>query len=525
MEMSSYKELLEEERQLNKQLTEALASEREALALERQALALEKEKVRYLTNKLYGRKSEKTSTLMGQLSFFDDEILEEPEQVPETEKITYERKKKQKGFREAMLKDHRHEKVVFDLSEEEKQCPVCGSEMVEVGEEYVRQEVRVIPATVVVTDYYRKTYECRKCRKDDVKTMVRADGPEPLIKHSFASATLLAEIAANKFELALPLNRQEHIWKDMGLDLSRSTMSNWMMIMSRDWLMPMYELLSRDLVSREYIHADETPIQVLQEPGKENTSKSYFWVFSSIKGSERPVRIFAYRPGRSGEYPADFLKGFTGTLITDAYAGYNRVPGIKRQMCLAHARRYFCDALPDRKEIREDTVAGNAIGYLNRIFELERELEDLTAEERTIKRQQLVKPVLDGYWSWLKEMSLKTLPGSKTGKAIAYSLKNKENLSLFLEDGNIPITNAVAENAIRPVAVGRKNFLFCGSPGGAAATACIYSMIETAKANGLDPKKYLITLLSGFQVLGYDECRKHLEEYLPWNEEIRQTCR
>ena len=280
-----------------------------------------------------------------------------------------------------------------------------------------------------------------------------------------------------------------------------------MMIISRDWLVHITDRLRKELLSQGYVHVDETPMQVMKEPGKKNTSKSYFWAYASIKDSPRPVRMFVYEPGRSGDYPSAFLNEFKGTIITDAYNGYRKVRGVNRALCWAHARRAYTDALPSGKGGESNTLLAKGIEYINKLFDTERELEELSPSKRYIKRKELIAPVLEEYWSWVGTNIGHTLPQSKIGKALNYSYSNREGLSLFMEDGNIPISNNLAENSIRPVVVGRKNFLFCGSPGGAGATACIYSIVETAKANGLDPHKYIEYLLKKMPEIGYDKCR------------------
>ena len=487
--------------------------------------------IKYLSAKIYAPKSEKTAYIDYENSFFallDEEIFRpsEPQVQEETVEVASYRRPKAKGHKEQILRDFPHEKVVSDIPEEDRVCDRCGSELAEVGEEFVRSEVIIEPPRISVIDHYVKTYECRACRKDDGKAhMIRPQVPEALISHSFASASLAGAIIHNKFALGLPLYRQEKEWEALGLALGRETMSNWMMILVRDWLHHITDRLRTELLSQGYIHADETPMQVLNEKDRDNRTKSYFWAYASIEGNAHPVRLFVYEPGRSGDYPAGFLSGFSGTIITDAYNGYRKVPDVQRALCWAHARREYTDALPKGKVTERDSVAATGAAYISRIFETEGKLSELTAEERLDKRKELIGPILEAYWSWVVESIGKTMPKTKAAKALAYSLNNKDGLMKFMEDGQIPLSNNIAENSIRPIVIGRKNFLFCGSPAGATATAAIYSIVESAKANGLDPRKYVVRLLEEMPKIGYDKCKKEVDRLMPWAAEIQSTCR
>ena len=487
--------------------------------------------IKFLSSKMYAPRSEKTEYIDYENSLFsllDEEIeVYEPEPEKETVEVKAYRRPKSKGYRAEILKVFPHEKEVSDLNEKDRICDVCGSSLEPVGEEFIRSEVIVEPPTIRVIDHYVKTYECRVCRKETGSAhMIKAPLTEPLIRHSFASASLAAQIIHNKFALGLPLYRQEKEWEALGLSIGRETMSNWMMILCRDWLYHITERFRRELLGQRYIHIDETVMQVMKEPGRKDTTKSYFWVYASIESSRHPVRMFVYEPGRSGNFPKEFLSEYVGTIITDAYNGYNNVVGVQRALCWAHARRAYTDALPSGKKEGKDTgLASKGIAYINKLFELEEDFRDLSPSEKAHKRIEFEKPVLEAYWSWVDESIKNVLPKSAVGKALNYSSSNRENLSRYIYDGNIPISNNLAENSIRPLVIGRKNFLFCGSPGGAAATACIYSIIETAKANGLDAHKYVEYLLKEMPRIGYDHCREQVDRLLPWNEEIQAKCK
>jgi hypothetical protein len=249
------------------------------------------------------------------------------------------------------------------------------------------------------------------------------------------------------------------------------------------------------------------------------------WVYSTAQHSRYPIRIFEYQPGRGGKYPQEFLKGFRGFLHTDAYSGYNKVPGIKRCLCWAHLRRKFVDALPKDINSPGATLPSQGIRYCNKLFEIEKTLESLSCEERKSERLRQEKPVLDAFWSWLDSVQGSILFKSKLGGAISYALNHKGQLMSYLEDGNCSISNNLAENSIRPFTIGRKNWLFSGSPKGAAASAAVYSIIESAKANGLNPFKYLNFIFSELPGVQFGQNPELLEDYLPWNADVQATCK
>ena len=256
--------------------------------------------------------------------------------------------------------------------------------MVKVGEEFVRTEVQFIPAKLKVVDHYRETYECRSCRKKGTPYMEKAPVPYPPVMHSLASASTLAWLIHQKFELGIPLYRQEKEWEALGLCLSRATMSNWLLAVYRDWLQHIVHRLRQELLKQGYLHIDETHVQVLKEPGRKNTSDSYMWVYCSMKGAENPIRYFEYQPGRGGKYPEAFLKGYEGYIHTDAYSGYNGLTGVKRCLCYTHLRRAFVDALPKDVHTPEASKPAEAILRLNKLFDIEAELEELSPEQIVI---------------------------------------------------------------------------------------------------------------------------------------------
>ena len=494
-----------------------------------QQIRLLKEQVDFLTRKLYGTKSEKTSTLEieGQMSLFNEIESSADPDAPEPDLVEVEkhlRKRKYAGQREELVKNIPHSKVLHTMDEREQICEKCGSTMVKVGEEFVRTEVQFIPAKLKVVDHYRETYECRSCRKKRTPYMEKAPVPYPPVMHSLASASTLAWLIHQKFELGIPLYRQEKEWEALGFRLSRATMSNWLLVVYRDWLQHIVHRLRQELLNQRYLHIDETHVQVLKEPGRKNTSDSYMWVYCSMKGAENPIRYFEYQPGRGGKYPEAFLKGYEGYIHTDAYSGYNGLTGVKRCLCYTHLRRAFVDALPKDVHTPEASKPAEAILWLNKLFNIEAELEDLSPEQKKKERLIREKPLLEAFWAWTEKSAASELPKSKLSKAFYYALNNRQEFFNYLEDGHCSISNSLAENCIRPFVIGRKNWLFAGSPKGAAASAGIYTLVETAKANGLAPMKYLKYILADMPGSTFLEHPEYLDDYLPWNPIVKELC-
>lgn len=460
------------------------ALENRITELEKENLLLQ-EKVAFLTRKLYGRSTEQTSSLdiEGQMSLFDEAEMESDPKAaePDMKDVASYRRKRFPGQKEERLKDIPHEKKLCTLAEEDRFCQACGSPLVSVGEEFVRTEIELIPARVRVIDYYRETFECRECRKNGKAYMEKSPMPCPVIQHSYASPSTVAWVIHQKYELAVPLYRQENEWNDLGVTLSRATMSNWILASYRDWLSPIVGLLRKRLLEQGYLHIDETPVQVLGEAGRKNT--------------------------------------------TDAYKGYEKVSGITRCYCWTHLRRYFVDALAKDTESRETTIPAQAISYINKVFEIEKKLEVLSPQGR--KEQRLIQemPVLEAFWSWAEEAFAGILPKSKLGEAFTYAFNQRNGLMNYLLDGNCAVSNNLAENCIRPFTIGRKNWLFSGSPKGAEASAGIYTLVETAKANGLNPRKYIQYILSDIPGTAFLQYPEFLEDYMPWDPVIQKICR
>ena len=483
------------------------------------ALLLEENK--YLKRKLFGSKSEKiSSTDPQQLSLFDEPENECKEEL--LEEITYSRNKKRfKGEKQLKLEDLEHVKELYDVEEKERICDVCHSKMHRVGEEFVRSEVVYKPAKLYVKDIYRVSYQCRTCRKNNKVSIIKAGTPSPVIPHSYASSSAVTQIIIDKYVNHMPLYRQESQWKRLGLKLSRTTMANWVIIASKEYFIPLVNRMHELLIQEAYVHCDETTVQVLNEPGKEATSKSYMWVYSSIKESEHPIKIFEYKPDRSAANPQNFLKGFKGTTITDGYHGYSNIDGVINAYCWAHVRRRFYDALPSDLKDGTNTLAKEAIDKIAKLFVIEKEINELSAGEKVKVRQEKSKPFIDDFFSWCQNNENKVLTRSKLGKAISYALEYEKGLRVYLDDGYVPMTNSLDERTIRPFTIGRKNWMFSASTKGANASAAAFSLIETAKANHLDPYDYIEYLLEIMPNIDFIKNPERLDDFMPWSDQTQ----
>lgn len=326
-----------------------------------------------------------------------------------------------------------------------------------------------------------------------------------------------------KFVDAMPLYRQEQEFKRFNILLSRQNLSN-RMIAGLKILKPISDRLKENLLTKDILHADETTLEVLCEPGRPAQTNSYMWLYKTSR-FDHPIVIYDYYEGRSGDFPNRFLSGFKGYLHVDGYTGYRMLePDVKLSGCWAHVRRKFDEALTVSSEKNPESAAAIGLNYCNQLFEIEREIKDYSNEKRKIARHELSKPVTETFFSWAEVESFKVLPKSTIGMAIAYSLNMKKYLLTFLDDERLEISNNSAERSIKPIVIGRKNWLFCNTPGGAKSSAIIYSIIETAKENNLKPYEYLKIFFDKLQVIDVTDLTE-IDEILPWSEDIPHTCK
>ena len=515
-----------------------LSAKDSLIAQQQEEIAYLNQQIDWFRKKYFGSKSEKTIYIdPNQKKLFsskaeDNNLLDESPGQATEEKTTHvpAHDRKARRSRKEIYDKLPHEEEIIDLPESDR-FDANGQPLVRVGKVLLRTEVRSVPAKHWCVDYYTIQYKTIDPQSGTCQ-FVTPDVPAPLIEHSFASASTVSLIICNKYFAGLPLYRQEQIFKQQRFPLSRTVMANWVITVSELYLEKIYLRLCKLIVQQPVIHADETPIQVLHEPGRRAQQKSYMWVYATSKRAKIQIRCFSYENSRSGERANRFLKDFNGILISDGYGGYLKVEVI-RAGCWAHMRRKWVEAMP-KGVPSESSTAAIGLKYCTQLFEFERRIENLSDEERAIERQKIhvkgdnkpdeeqeppsAKEILQEYWKWIDSL------GATTGKlktAVTYALNQKQYLETFLDHGDIEISNNQEENAIRPFVVGRKGWLFSDTTQGARASAVIYSLIETAKANNIKPAEWLehVLLVSSERfahVPNYD-----VDDLLPWSDEMQ----
>lgn len=471
----------------------------EALTQERDNL---KEEVDLLRKKLFGSSSEKRSMdVPGQLNLFNEAELEQNPTIAEPEALESllpekeTKKRKSRATNAERFKGIPVVKKYLDLPDAEKVCPVCNAPLVKIGEEFVRRELSFVPAKLKVIEIYSLNYICPECNNDDVTVIKKGKDGHAHMLHGMAAADTIAWVMYQKFCNSLPYTRQEKDWEQYGVAITRATMANWVIRNTLDYFTPMYDYFHRQLLKREFAMADETPLQVLHESGRRAQTKSYMWLFRSGEDGGFPIILYKYSETRAGNNAVEFLEGFKGYLMCDGYSGYNKVPDAKRTACWAHIRRYLTDAIPKGKQLDYTQPSVQGMMYINQLFHLEDVIKAKYSSFDAIKKARLEKekPIVEGFLSWLDKQN--PVRGSRMDKAVTYIQNRRSYLMTYLEDGHCSFSNNLSENAIRPFTVGRKNWLFCDTPNGAQASAIVYTMVEMAKANGVNVYHYLTYLL------------------------------
>ena len=489
-----------------------------------------------LRRQFFGTRSEKKTVSK------EDKASDENARKIEVKSHTRERRSKTK--REELYANLPVKDVIIPLSEEQQRCEYCNAQMTVIGYTTVREELRITPAVVERIRYKQEVAVCPECKKDGEGILVKASTPTALMAHSPASPSAVAYIMFHKTFMGTPYYRQEAGMFQPGLNLPRETMANWYIHCAQEYFYPVYERMHELLLKRDIIHADETVCQVLREDGKEADSTSYMWIYLSGSDGLSQIILYDYQPGRGGRYPQEFLEGFSGMLQCDGYQGYNKVNDVILVCCLAHCRRKFYEAVPAKRRkswklldinseeaIPEPSIpkdptdkslipAEIGLAYCNKLFFIERELKDLAPEERKAKREEKENAVWEEFWNWLS--SLQPAGGSKLEKAVNYAQNHRETLCNYLLDGKCEISNNAAERRAKSYAIGRKAFLFHTSAAGAQASAVMYSIIETAKANKLNVFQYLYMVL--LYMPDYKNEPAGIEMLLPWSDFIKEHC-
>ena len=523
-------ELIREYNLLNEQMTEVSAK-----------LSWYEEQYRLSKMRDYGKSSEadlgEQMTLFNLPLFNEAEVGREiiniepnPEDIiseePETDNSIHHKKNKKKDISKLPTVT-----TVYELPTEEQVCPQCGG-LLHKMKETVRYEIEVIPAKVQVHKFVTYSYGCRNCEESDHPVIIKAKGDGiSVLERSIAGASLLSDTITKKFVDALPFYRQEKNYRRMGIPITRNNMCNWSIDVANIYMYPIVKRLKEVMFAEHVIHCDETPLQVLAEPGKSAESKSYVWVTTTAEyQKDTPVAIYNYTERRNRADAEEVLKGYTGYIMCDGYTAYDALakphaaagePGmnVRPVACLVHVRRKFADALKLIKpENRKGTGAQEAINRLERIFHLDNLTNGMAPEERKKEREKDLKKELEAFFAWVKAEYDISLHKTHYGAALEYAMNEEEKVMRVFEDGRLELDNSLAERTVKPFVIGRKNWLFAETPKGANASCILYSIVQTAIINGLIPFEYIKYLLEVMPGKKFTD--EFIETLLPWSETI-----
>lgn len=473
---------LEQEKYLLEQKKNTLEQEKENLE---HKVAELNAKLQQLLHQRYGKKSEKFSEQ--ELPVIDEAVVtpEETAIIEATEQeIAVSGYTRSKPKRKPIPKEFARETIIYDLPQEQQICN-CGCKLHCIGED-THEQLDYIPAKIKVLLHIRKKYGCRNCEIG----VTMAPQPKDFLPKSLAAPGLLAHVILSKYEDHMPLYRQEKIWQRLGIELARATLCNWSLL-TAEKLQILIELQQEELVNLNYIRADETPVQVMEENKIRASKRAYMWVFASGRNN-KPIIIYKFAMTRAGSVAEEFFNNFSGFLQTDGFSGYNNLitkNAIIHVGCMAHARRKFAAIV----QVTKKTGAAHyAVAIIAKLYHIESKIKEKNLEDDAIKeyRQQYAKPILLEFKIWLEQKQQQVPPQSPLGKAIFYFVAHWEQLVIYLEYAFLDIDNNFIEQKIKPFAVGRKNWLFMGNERGGEAAAVFFSLIESAKANGLNTYAY-----------------------------------
>ena len=533
------------EEQLNKldkelliQLFLGLQDQMEELTKQTQALndkmQLMMEQIVLSNKSRFGRSSEKM-TDPGQIRFMEVDgkivFFNEAEAVcdltapePDDLELRASKKKKQTGKKNEDLSGIPVQRIDHYMTEEE-----LTAEFGEKGWKQLPDAIsrcyRLVPAKVEVEEHRIGVY----ASKTD-EHMVKAPHPKNLLRGSLVSPSLAAAVINGKYVNAVPLYRLEKEFERYGLAITRQNMANWMIRLGESYLAVMYDYLHRLLYQYHVIQADETPVLVNKD-GRPAGSKSWMWVYrSGFMYPEKQIILYEYKKTRNASHPREFLKDYSGICVTDGYQVYHTLEKEKEDLkiagCWVHCRRKFHEALEViPKDLRKQSVLYLIMNQIRAIYREEGKLSGLSSDERTAKRQLVVKPLVDAFFAYLKQNSDRVPQSGKTKEAFTYALNQERYLRVFLENGDVPMDNNASERAIRGFCIGKKNWEMIDTVNGATSSAIIYSIAETAKANQLKPYEYFEYLLTEIPKHMDDKNSSFLEELLPWSETLPENIR
>ena len=489
------------------------------------------EQIRIMNQRQFGRHSE-SGLMEGQLTLFDS--FNEAEatadaQVPDPDitevVISSYRRKKATGKREEDL-EGLPARVFDHRIPDDELARLFPNGYKELPDE-VYKRLHIIPETFIVDEHHVHVY----ASKDNDGTIVKAPRPVDLFRNSIATPSLVASILNGKYNNALPLERQSKAYKSNGINLSTNTMANWVIKSSDAYLSLLYERLHQLIYQNHVIHADETPVKVMRIDNAriKNGKKTYMWVYRNrVTDHTHPIVLYDWQPSRRADHPREFLKDFSGIVITDGYQVYHKLGKEREDLsiggCWIHARRPFAEFIKSIKESADGTIAQEAYTMITEMLHIDNDFDDLPSDDRLKQRQLILTEKVDAYFTWVKHKYTQVTHNSTIGKALAYSIHQEPYLRLFLTYGDVPMDNNFAEQAIRPFTIGRKNFVIIDSSNGARASAIIYSLVETAKANQLNVYQYFELLLTEIPKHMDDKNLSFLDDLLPWSPSVQEKC-
>ena len=481
---------------------------------------------------LFGKKSERSKQLYidGQTAFDESFLFNEAEEQsdenaaePDAETVTEEPKKKHAHRGRTLHKDLPRKVITFKLDEDKCNCPKCQGKLHELAPEHITSRLAVIPGKVYMVEYKRMKYMCPECDKNSDKAVIVAapnDTPVPVTSKGLADASLIADIAQRKYQLGVPLYRQEKYWEAQGIYISRTSMANWMIDAGR-WFAPMVDLLWKYAKKESVLNFDETESRTLNIKGKPTDKKCWMWICATGAKASKEIAIYNFRTDRKKSTAEAMLNGYNGIVQTDGYVAYGDGDYINAG-CWSHCRRKFWDSIPKKNK---KCKAAHAVMLIDKAMELERVArEEKYDDERLLEmRQEKVKPIIDEFYGFIT--SLNPSKGSHLYEAVNYAQNQKKELLVFLEHPEVEMTNNLAERTVKPYVIDRKNFLFSDTDKGAEASAAIMTIIETAKRNGLDVYGYLLYLLTALPALGKNPSEESLIPLLPWSDSLPDYCK
>lgn len=492
------------------------------------------EQIRIANAARFGRKTEKLDAIDGQMSIFNEAEACADESLPEPseEEVTVVRRKKKQGKRDTDLEGFEEKHFSHLIPEEQLDAFYGKGNWKEFPSETFKR-LEHVPASWIVNVHTVGVYVGTGGEHQD--EFLRGDRPKDLIRNSIVTPSLGAAILNGKYTNSIPLYRIEQEFARNGINISRQTMANWVIAFSK-YFEPLWYRMKERLLSLPVTQADETTVDVIRD-GRVAGSKSYMWVHRSGEFyRDTPTVLYEYQKTRHHDHPQAFYKDYTGTLVTDGLQQYHMleqlIPGLKNANCWAHARRDFsdaCKAIGKTNPAMKQSTAHKALELIQAIYHEEEKLKELSSEDRLKERQIKVKPHVEAYFAWVREQlsDHKHLPKGKTADGLRYSLNQEKQLRVFLEDGDVPIDNSASERSIRTFCVGRNNWLFMNSIKGAQASAVIYSLMETAKLNGLSIYEYFRKLLEELPERMDDDGNidpTTVDDLLPWSETIQNGC-